>query len=200
LQLTIGQRLFDDTVQNVLYYRIATDPATDPAEEDLTAAFLASVIPDWLAAVTTAIEFDCIQAQKVSPDPVRNSFDSFLNLTGDQTGDSLPSRNCGLIQKFNPTVTGKGKKGRVYISGIAEDQEELGRLKVSASQALTTLAGKMTDNLAGPDAGLYEPVWVTRGPPPASPITGFVVWTNSQVKPIMASQKRRVTPINSFVP
>jgi len=200
LQLTIGQRLFEDVVQNVLYYRTDVEPGSTEEEADLVAGFLASVIPSWQASVVDQVEFDCIQSQKVSPDPVRNSFDSFLNLTGDGTGTSLPSRNCALIQKFNPAVSGKGKKGRVYISGIDELEEKQGRLTVALKVLLDTLGQELIDEVVGPDSGIYKPVWVTRNPADPSEITGFVSWTNFLVKPIMASQKRRVTPVNSFVP
>jgi len=117
---------------------------------------------------------------------------------GDQGQPTLPARNCGLIQTFNPAVTGKGKKGRLYVSGISETQQEFGRLEGTEAAFLTTLANTLIDVLVGPNAGEFQPVWVTRNPADPTEITGKVVWTNFLVKPIMASQKRRVTPINSF--
>ncbi len=200
LQLTVGQRLFDDTVQNVLFYKEKVSPNAGPAEEDLVTAFISDVIPAWKLAVSFDLKFECIQVQKVFPLPVRNSFDTFLTGEGAQGGDTLPARNCALIQKFNPAVTGKGKKGRVYISGINEVQATEGRLRSTEGVLLTTLANLMVDLLTGPNSGEFEPIWVTRGPGDLTPITGDVLWTNSLVKPIMASQKRRVTPINSFQP
>jgi len=198
LQVTVGQRLYNDVVQNVLYYRTTTVPAAADEEEDLASAFIAGVLPEWEAAVTDELKFDCLQVQKVSPDPIRNSFDTFLSGIGDVVGSSLPGRNCALIQKSNPAVTGKGKKGRVYISGIDETEESEGRLRAAQRTLLNTLGTALIDDQNGPAAGVYEPVWVTRSSTAPFGITGFVLWTNFLVKPIMASQKRRVTPVNSF--
>jgi len=197
-QLSVGQRLYDDLVQNVLYYETTVDPTAGPPEEDLVTAFIADVLPAWEAAVTTQVKFDCLQTQKVSPDPIRNSFDTFLTAVGDVVGFALPARNCALIQKFNPAVTGKGKKGRVYISGIDESEESEGRLRVAQAALLNTLGNLLIDVLVGPNSGEFQPVWVTREATAPFGITGKVLWTNFLVKPIMASQKRRVTPVNSF--
>jgi len=197
-QVSVGQRLFNDLVQNVLYYETVVDPGAGPAEEDLVTAFIGDVLPTWLLAVTFDVKFQCIQVQKVSPEPIRNSFDTFLTSVGAQGDPTLPGRNCGLIQKFNPAVTGKGKKGRLYISGIAEVKQEFGRLEGAQETLLTNLGIKLIASLTGPNSGEFQPVWVTRSATAPFGITGKVLWTNFLVKPIMASQKRRVTPVNSF--
>jgi len=197
-QVSIGQRLYNDVVQNVLYYRVTTDTLVGPPEDDLGTVFISDVLPPWEASVTQDVKFDCLQIQKVSPAPLRNSFDTFLTAVGDVVGQALPARNCALIQKFNPAVTGKGKKGRVYISGIDETEESEGRLRVAAAALLTTFANKLITTLTGANSGVFEPVWVTRSATAPFGVTGFVAWTNFLVLPIMASQKRRVTPVNSF--
>jgi len=198
IQLNVNQRLYADTVQNVLYYKINTDPGAGVPEIDLAGIFISQVLAFWEQAVTKEVRFECVQTQHVFPLPVTASFDQFTTLVGDLTGFALPARNAALIQKFNPAVTGKGKKGRVYIAGIDEAEESEGRLRVAAAGRLNTLGGQLTSQLTGAGGGIYDPVWATRQPAAPFAVTGSVDWTNFLLKPIMASQKRRVTPINSF--
>jgi len=199
LQLNVNQDLFSDSVQNVLYYKVEVVPAAGAAETDLAGEFISFVLPTWQLAVDSFLKFQCIQTQKVFPAPVTASFDAFVNLIGLAPGFSIPGRNCALIQKFNPAVSGKGKKGRVYVSGFPEAGEFEGRLTVAQAALLNNLGTALIAKLTGLNSGEYQPVWATKQPAAPFAVTGSEEWTNFVLKPVLASQKRRVTPIQGFI-
>ena len=197
-QLTFNQILFSKPTQNTLYYRVVADDTTTDNAVVIANEFVTLVVPKWIDTVSSQLQTTCVQAQKVSPDPTGAAFDQFITDVGTRTGDALPAQSCGLIRKFNPAVGGKGKTGRVYIAGISETDADDGRLQLLIQPALQALGTALVTNLTSTGSGEYEPVWLTRSPPPVVTITGFVLWPNFLVMPRIATQRRRRTPIVSF--
>jgi len=198
LKIVVNQTIFSDSVQNVLYYEEITSPTVIPAEEDIEEAFRTNVLPDWTNAVTQDVLFTCLAVQKVFPDPERANLDFPITFVGTLSGKTLPARNCVLIRKINLDVTGVGKKGRVYVSGVQDPDVDKGRLVTVAVPRWTTLQQALLNTITGAAGGVYNTVWVTRNAAPPREITGFVDWKVAQLVSILASQKRRVTPVTGF--
>lgn len=199
IRLDINQSLQSATVQNVLYYKILVEDSSGDDVNACSNQFSADVINQpWQDTVSPELSFDCITAQKVFPLPIEAVQEKNVSLLGLNAGESLPAMSAALIQKFNPAVGGVGKKGRVYIAGIIEDQTSLGRINPDLKSLLDALATNMEANLmVGGTGGEYEPVWVIRNPAAPFEITGFVDNLTFRALPRVATQRRRRTPIRA---
>ncbi len=202
IRVTVNQTLQSSTVQNVLYYKIEIEDNSGDDVNALALQFIADVInPVWLNVVSEELSFDCISVQKVFPLPIGAVQEFNVSLAGLNIGESLPAMSSALIQKFNPTQGGVGKKGRVYLAGIREDDTSLGRTSVALAALLVLLANQFSGNLeVTPGGGEYEPVWAVRSSTTPFAITGFVEDLQWQALPRIATQRRRRTPIRSTSP
>jgi len=186
--------------QNVLYYVVDADSTGDTNQKSIELEFLTEVIPKWQDAVGTAFFFECIIIQKVFPGAPEALFRREISEPGNITTELLPATSTALIRKFNPAVGGKGKKGRVYISGWAEANQDNGNITTAGATLLGTLSDSMQQDLINATDGKYAPAWAVRGPGPTFPITGFVTGLIFEPLPRTATQRRRRTPNRVLAP
>jgi len=199
IRITVNQTLQASVVQNVLYYKIEIEDSSGDDVQAVGNQFKLDVISMiWQDVVTAALSFDCLSLQKVFPDPIGAVQELGLAVLGLNTGESLPAMDAALIQKFNPAQGGVGKKGRVYIAGIAEEETAEGRIQPLLVATLDQLAAALEANLmVNVTGGEYEPVWVTRSTSAPFQITGFVENLTFATLPRVATQRRRRTPIRA---
>jgi len=200
IKLIVNQAIFSQNVQNVLYYEVVTDDGTTDNEIALAEDFFTDVLPSWVSFVVENTIFTCIQTQKVFPLPVGATFDRIQTTVGTITTQGLPGTDAALIRKFNPAVAGVGRKGRVYVTGIPEAEQNQGRITAALQGSLNALATLLIQNRTTTGLGDYKPVWATRAPTTPFAITGSVDWTNFTSMPRIATQRRRRTPIVAFSP
>ena len=198
IKLVNNQNLYSENIQNVLYYKVITDDTVNDNESALATEFFNEIFPVWTNAVVQAVNFTCIQTQKVFPTPVGSTFDRIGAATGSIVGQGLPATDSALIRKFNPSVGGVGRKGRVFIAGVPEAEANLGRITVGYRSTLDSLALELIQVIVSPNSGQYLPVWAVRDKLPPFDIDDSVDWTNFTVMPRIATQRRRRTPIVSF--
>ncbi len=198
-KLVVNQSLQSSVVQNVLYYRIVTETILGKDIDRLKVDFESVIIVGkWQALVSNGVDFDCISLQKVFPLPLEAAQDFDVGLSGLKILESLPAMDCVLMQKVNLSVAGVGKKGRMYIAGLPEDDTAQGRLVQTVVNAWGAFATALQDELAETSSGVYEPGWVTRSTISPFPITGFVKTEVVNLLPRIATQRRRRTPTQSF--
>ena len=200
IKLIVNQSIFSENVQNVLYYKVVTDDGTTDNEIALAEDFFADVLPTWRALVVDQVVFTCLQTQKVFPTPKGSTFDRISAAIGDITTEGLPATDAALIRKFNPAVAGVGRKGRVYIAGVPEANQNRGRIDAAYGASLGGLAALLIANRTTTGLGDYRPVWATRDATTPFAINGSVDWTNFTVMPRIATQRRRRTPLAAFTP
>ena len=198
LQLQLDCSMDGDTIQNQFYYVVEEDDQTDDNEDALAAAFETDVIGTWQPVVTADLSLDCLGTQKVFPEPKTAFRERFLTAVGTAAGAAMPLVVAALLQKFDPSVSGQGKKGHTYIAGISEAQVEKGRINSGLSLALGNLAVKLTQQLVGPNLGKYNPAWAIFSIAAPVVITGFVPWLRSVVLPRVSHQGKRKTPIRKL--
>ena len=198
IKLVNNSVLYSENVQNVLYYKVLADDGSDDNEVALANEFFSEVLSAWVGAVVEAVEFTCIQTQKVFPLPVGSTFDRFVTAAGTQVGQGLPATDAGLIRKFNPAVGGVGRKGRVYLAGMPEAQVNLGRITGIQKTTMESVGLELIQTIISATGGQYLPVWATRDATTPFAINGSVDWTNFTVMPRIATQRRRRTPIVAF--
>lgn len=201
ISLQLDQSIFGDQILNTFYYEVVTDgPDPSKNEDDLAAQFEIDVIPLWEPCVVADLSFDCIGTQKVFPVAEKTAFrELFLTAVGSAVGESIPIVATALLQKFNPAVTGQGKKGHVNISGISEADTELGRIDGSLNGRLFALADKLTENLITVGLAEFAPGWATFTAPPVK-VDGIVKWLRTVVLPRLAHIGTRKTPIRKLAP
>jgi len=197
LRLNLDQSIDGDQIQNVFYYRVETDDGSGENADPLALQFEIDVIPDWQPVVTGDLSFDCIGTQKVFPDPKRAFRERFITALGTAAGQALPIVATALLQKFDSAVSGRGKKGHTFISGISENEVEKGNITSVLAGLLGPLATALTANLVTPGGGIYNPVWAIISGAPAA-ITGVVDWTKSVILPRIAHIGTRKTPVRKF--
>jgi len=198
LRVNVNQSLQSSIVQNVLYYTVESD---DPGgnEQALFTELAADVLTPWSTAVTEDLSIDCVEIQKEFPAPLAVAQEFNVGFAGLRALQSLPAMDSGLIQKFNPTVTGVGKKGRVYIAGMAEDDQELGRFTVAGAVFLAIIQSALEVLLTSAGGGQYKPAWAVRDPNAPFSITGFVTDLVFKALPRFATIRNRRTPVRSTV-
>jgi len=197
LKLNLDQSIDGDQIQNDFYYRVETDDGSGENEDPLALQFEIDVIPDWQPVVTADLSFDCIGTQKVFPGAKRAFRERFITALGTAVGQALPIVATALIQKFDPAVSGTGKKGHTFISGISEDEVEKGNLTSVLAGIAAPLLTALTSNLVTPGGGIYNPVWAVITGSPAA-ITSVVDWTKSILLPRIAHIGTRKTPVRKF--
>ncbi len=196
IRVTVNQDLQSSQIQNVLYYEVLEDNTSVGNEVALGTIFASNVIASqWAPIVVPAVQFTCLQVQKVFPLPIGAVRDIQVALPGTKIGESLPAMDSALIQKFNPAVGGKGKKGRVYIAGFPESDQEFGRIKATAFVELGDLAQGLQLVLETTPDGDFRPAWAVKSTTSPFPIVSFVEATNFVALPRFATQRRRRTPI-----
>jgi len=198
-QVILSGNLQAETFQNVLYYQIVTEDGSQSAQEIIIAALILDVWPKWIAAMSEDAQLDCFSVQKVFPDPVNAREDVFIGDIGLLTGESLPAMDTALIQKVAQQVGGRGKKGRVYFAGIRELDQEKGRLLDAEGSLLSVLGLQLQTNITGGDGGDYAPAWAVREKVKPFAILSMQQWDEANVLPRIATQRRRRTPVKSFI-
>jgi len=200
IRVDVNQSLQSSQVQNVIYYLVAASDAGVPDVEVVADLFISDVLPAWAVNVSADVMFECIFTQKVFPLPIGARQERAVVFQGGVAGESLPAMNAGLIQKSNPAVPGRGKKGRIYIPGWNEADQELGRLEIAAFGRLQSISTVLDDTLSSAGGGAYDPAWAIRNPAAPFEVTGFVEAVDWTALPRLATQRRRRTPVRSVAP
>jgi len=128
ISVQFDQSIDGDTIQNIFYYVVDTDDGVKDNEDAVAEQFELDVIPDWQSVVTGDLSMDCLGTQKVFPEPKTAFRERFLSAVGTAAGQALPIVVAALLQKFEPSTSGRGKKGHTYISGVSENAVEKGRI------------------------------------------------------------------------
>lgn len=191
----LDQSIDSDNIQNIFWYEVDTDDTSKDNEDALAQQFEIDVIPAWQSAVTAQLSLDCIGTQKVFPGLKTAFRELFLQAVGTAAGQAIPIVAAALLQKFDPAVSGRGKKGHTYISGVSETEVNQGRITDALSSLLFNLAGTLTQNLLTVNSGVYKPVWATFAKTGPRVVDGAVDWVRSVVMPRLAHQSKRKTPI-----
>jgi len=199
-RLQAVQSMDADIIQNNFYYVVDTDDGGPSNEQPMLDAFDAQVIPSWLPAVTGDLSIDCLSAQKVFPGLKRALIEKFITAVGTAVGQALPLPIAALIQKIDPALSGRGRKGHAFISGISEDNSADGRINGAQSSLLQTLLTSLNVSLTTPGGGIYNPVWATFTKVAPIVIDGFVDWTQGVVLPRLSHIGTRKTPIRKLAP
>lgn len=198
IKLVVNQTMNSEVVQNVLYYEVISDDTSTSNEQAVADEFDNSpMLSTWEPLVVDEISFDCLSTQKVFPTPIGAVLDTNIGRAGQKTSEGLPATDAALLQKFNPAVGGKGKKGRMYIAGLPKLDENLGRIENVPFAAWKLLAAQMALNLTSPGGGDYKPAWAIRNPATPFEITGFVTDLTWVMLPRIATQRRRRTPVRA---
>ena len=200
IRLQFDQSIFGDQVQNILWYEVVTDDGGVDNEDAIADAFNLAVIPAWQPCVTNQLSMDCLGTQKMFPVPLSAFREKFLLAVGTAVGTALPIVTNALLQKFNPIISGRGRKGHVNITGISEDDSDEGRINSALNILLETLVTALTANLLSPGGGDYKPVWATFTKVAPIVVDGAVDWVRSVVLPRLSHIGTRKTPIRKLAP
>jgi len=198
IQVDFDQSIDGDNIRNKFYYKVEADDTSKDNEDAVASEFEAAVLPKWQPVVTADLSMDCLGTQKVFPAPKTAFRELFLTLLGTAVGEALPIVATALLQKFDPAVSGRGKKGHTYISGVSADEVVDGRIKSALNGTLFSLANELSKNLTTINDGIYKPVWATFSAIAPIVVNGSVDWLRSVVMPRLAHIGSRKTPIRKL--
>jgi len=195
LKVNINQRMFEAVVQNVLYWKVDSSDDNLTDQKALELAFISDLLPSWRAMQGNDLMINCMEIQKVFPGEAGAVFEMELNTTGALTGQLLPATNAALFKKINLVTGGVGKTGRIYIAGIRELDQNMGRVTDDEFALMQQFADTFESALTNPTNFSASPVWAVRNPlPPREIISTLSVDTLTPL-PRIATQRRRRTPI-----
>lgn len=179
--------------QQSYYYQISVDSANEADNPvNVAKAWLTAVEPSLLAAISAECTVDCGTAQRVFPVPVGNTFiESYPGNNGDLTGESLPATNAAVITTLSEDA-GAQLRGRKYIPGIRELDQQGGRVNAAEMALLQTLGTALTATLM---EGAMEafPVVAHRDPVTPFDVLSAVQIVQFTVRPRLGNQRRRRT-------
>ena len=187
----------------VRHYRVESVTETD--EEAFLASLTGHIISTCQISVLPVLpgtaSFTCVTAQRITPNPTRIATGFFPSNSGGVAGGSAPAQSCYLMSIYTARNDRRGR-GRMYFPFPPDSFHGSGRIfdsqKLNVDNALNTL---VSDDLVLPSGnGTLKPgVW-SRGNPAAQPPVAaeFNDSVQTILRPVLASQKRRVNHHQSF--
>lgn len=179
-QVSVNQTLYGVVVVNTFTFReLEAGPA---GIADILQLFDTQILADWAAAVGTNLLIGCLAGRNLT-NPAEAP-DERLTLTasaGTRVGEELSANTVAVLSLYTGLPTKKGR-GRKFISGLLEVDEEDNCWDVTSMNLLTALIGKFTDDLGAPAGPNGHYVSVIAGGDPLTDneiVTGRV---NSQVR------------------
>jgi len=185
---------------NYFFYSTSLNLTSSSDIRNAILDFWGHVSASWVAAVCDSFIVQNIVARRVDLYAAPSYFKTGADLVaagnaiqGTAAGDSLPPQDAVCLKKL--TVSGgKRGRGRWYLSGIAEGDQDAGQLTGPAGAAFLALAADLEDTFVGAATtstlSPYHVYWREFPPPLLSPVEGSPIL---QVLPdsIVRSQRRR---------
>lgn len=131
--------------------KTASDAAV-PAQ-NLVIAIESTIIPVWVAAVSSSLIITSVYARRLFPTPgiPGQRLVPFVTGEGARSANCTPPQSCALISFYTSTASRKGRC-RMYLSGIAEEDQDTGQLTDTQIARLQDLADILGTDLAYPGA------------------------------------------------
>lgn len=184
------------TAINVLHYRVGSFTGVVPAMPDFLAAVANQLgqafVDQWKQSASNEVKFVNTRATNVFPLP-RSVGVNWVpaQIPGQLTSEALPLQDTVTILK-RTNVGSRWGLGRIYITGLAEEQQDSGVLTAAAKLAMQNLADQLqaTPTITAPTwSAVLNPCLVRgREDNPVS-ITNIIRWELSN--DILKTQRRR---------
>lgn len=192
-QMTMVGKLHGQTTRNVFNYVVTDEPTvpivTDVELDTLLTAMVASV---WTGALQTFIsdefELQYLTMQRIKPIRYIAAIKS-VGEAGGVAGKSLPTE-CALVLKRLTELAGKTNRGRVYIAGIASENEADSAFTINPDGVeMGKALSFLNDDLQIAADGVIRPIiWSAASP---TVINRFVVTAEMEV-PVRAQRRRQL--------
>lgn len=196
-KVVVNQSFQSSVVQNVLYYEDTDGVSSDP-EADIFLQWNTDVRPAWLNSVSDLLTMECLDIQKVFPLPIQAIRPFDVSLAGQLSGGVNPAMDAALYQKVNDNTGGIGKKGRLYVAGLREIDNEEGRVTSAYFILMTSLANALDNELIVAGGSIFKPSWAVRSNLTPFGINSFLQIDQVIPLPRVATQRRRRTPVKAL--
>lgn len=147
---------------NVLHWRQTSVDGGANVVAELASAVIGSVIPNFIAAMSNDAHMDAVTAHKIDP-VIGGSIVVPDTTVGGLVNDTLPANSVVCISLYSDHLTGRGR-GRMYMSGVADQYQKYGRLTNSGPGVYITFGNTLlTPLVGGSGTGFNVGVWSTTG-------------------------------------
>jgi len=183
---------------NYLFYAVTADLLGGAAMRQAAIDLWGNLTPAWTDFLSADWTLQNIVARRVDVYAAPSGFVTGSELaallqpiTGAQ-GDTCPPQDAAVFRR-RTAQAGKRGRGRIFLSGIAEDDHDAGELTVAAVGRAVTLRDALADDFVGTSAATFVPYhvhWVERPVPGVTTLQGRPVdaW---DFDTIIRTQRRR---------
>lgn len=191
LQLRIIGTVVGETFNNVLHFRQRVADTGTAAE--LAANFNTNLSNAWVNATGDEMSITRYEARALTPEIQDPETAVPGDGVGNLTGDSLPSF-CAAVVKISTGFSSRRKRGRFFIAGLVESQQDGGVLIASAITQMQAIVTAL-EGQYGPsgtsdwEMGVYSRASIADGT--ADMYTAFTPMTSLSVSSIISTQRRR---------
>lgn len=192
-QMTMVGKLHGQTTRNVFNYRVTEEPIPAIATDVQLDAMLTSVVADlWTDGlqIFCSDEFNLqyFSLQRVKPIRYIAAFKA-VDEFGTGAGKSLPSE-CALVIKRLTELAGKPNRGRVYIAGIASENEAASAFNINPDGVqMGKVLSFMNDTQTVAGSGTLTPIiWSASSP---TVLDRLIVTAEMEV-PVRAQRRRQL--------
>lgn len=186
-QLTLTWDVDGQRLQNVLHFKEATAcTETIPAREVIE-AFHPHFEPSWKDVLAIGVVLTSYYCRRVRPSPsipVLLLPLETLGIVGTRP-DAIMAPTAGQIISFYSDLNEATGRGRLYIGGMSESDQQAGQLTEAAAINLDELADQFTSPIEGPTSGTWDPCVYSRKDNAGTKIIHAVANTN------LATQRSR---------
>lgn len=146
---------------NLFYHQVQASPADDGEDDALLDWYESTLVPSLAMFTSETVTYTCITARKLQP-AMTSTVTRFIDIPGDQTGDSLPGTVYAMI-RYWCLPYGQGQWNHWKFGGIPESGQKAGLI----------IDGYVADFLpfrtlvtGGPfSEGVYTFTWIRSIPP-----------------------------------
>lgn len=146
-QVTTSYRVRGEFCEQVMAYRESVACTDDVPAQSLATAFVAAILPDWAALVSSQLEFACVYARRIRPTP-GIAFTLLDTTIGTVASEAIPSSSA-LVMSLLTAVASKRGRGRSYFGGLPETSQAGGSLESTVLTGWNALGTLMLDPVIG---------------------------------------------------
>lgn len=158
LIISFSTQLTEGTAYNKLYYTVTGTIATGSVLQGLLDTFC----DPFYTLLGACVSAECIvaggYARYITSTSDLEAYSGIDAVAGSIAGDALPIQDCFEIRRLTGKP-GRDARGRLFFSGISEDDVQYGKIKEVRFTALEALSTKLVANIVEGDITAKPVLW-----------------------------------------
>lgn len=156
--ITVHTSMTEGHAYNNLYYKPTGTIANVSTVQAIANAAATALYGQWSDCLSSNCVMSGLKARYQDGTHDYEAITTNANVTGNVDGDALPIQDCFEIQK-RTGLAGRTARGRWFISGLSEEDQEFGKLKEDRQADIIALGNALNTPLTNGDVTLQPVHW-----------------------------------------